>query len=654
MNHLAYRRDIDGLRAVAVIAVVLFHFGIPGFAGGFVGVDVFFVISGYLITSIICRERASGHFSFVAFWVRRARRILPALVVMVVACLVVGWFLLVPRDYEELGRSARYQAMFISNVLFARQDGYFDTDSELKPLLHTWSLAVEEQFYILLPLLLALLGRYVKAWRRGLLGIALVSLAVSLWQVQHASAQAFFLLPARAWELLAGSLLAVAPVFDRAVSSVVRHAVATAGIAAVAVAIACYDWQTAFPGMAALLPVLGTVAIIWSGSGQGTWLSRMLGTRPMVAVGLISYSWYLWHWPVHVFAEYAAVDGIAMHENLALMLCSLLLGYLSWRWVETPMRGRRWLAQPRQALLGALLAMVLVGLAGQSLRWSEGVPWRLSTQALGYANASQWHAGQRDCMFEAATAPERLICHFGPRGDEALPPLVWGDSHAAALIPALRVHSEHTGQALDLASSAGCIPVAGLERNALCRQFNAQVRRVIAQAPRRDVVLVARWTLYLYGDEHGDLTYRLPGPDTSAQMADALKREVQALRQGGSRVWLLDEVPLQSANAPYRLSRLAMLERPTQGVGRSLSEHRQRQAFMHALFAELAAGDPQVRILDTTRLFCADGITCVAEAAGHSLYMDDNHLGDDAARFVAPLFAPLLSPAKVTGQGNSH
>ena len=137
MNHLAYRRDIDGLRAVAVIAVVLFHFGIPGFAGGFVGVDVFFVISGYLITSIICRERASGHFSFVEFWVRRARRILPALVVMVVACLIVGWFLLVPRDYEELGRSARYQAMFISNVLFARQDGYFDTDSELKPLLHT-------------------------------------------------------------------------------------------------------------------------------------------------------------------------------------------------------------------------------------------------------------------------------------------------------------------------------------------------------------------------------------------------------------------------------------------------------------------------------------------------------------------------------------
>jgi peptidoglycan/LPS O-acetylase OafA/YrhL len=654
MNHLAYRRDIDGLRAVAVLAVVLFHFGIPGFAGGFVGVDIFFVISGYLITSIIHRERQSGYFSFIEFWVRRARRILPALVVMVVACLIVGWFLLVPRDYEELGRSARYQAMFISNVLFARQDGYFDTDSELKPLLHTWSLAVEEQFYILLPVLLALLSRYVRAWRRSLLGIALASFVISLWQVQQAPAQAFFLLPARAWELLAGSLLAVAPVANRAVASSVRQAVATVGITAVAVAIAFYDWRTAFPGLAALLPVLGTVAIIWSGAGQRTWLSSVLGTRPMVAVGLISYSWYLWHWPVHVFADYAAVDGIAVHENIALIMFSLVLGYLSWRWVETPLRGRRWLAQPRQAVLGALLAMVLVGLAGQALRWSDGVPSRLSAQALRYAKASEWHAGQRDCMFEKKTAPDHLVCHLGPQGTGPLPPIIWGDSHAAALVPALRLHSERTGQALDLASSAGCVPVAGLERNDVCRHFNAQVSALVKQVPGRDVVLVARWTLYLYGDEHGDLTYRLPGADGPAQLARALRREVQALREGGSRVWLMDEVPLQRFNAPYRLSRLAMLERPTQGIGRALVEHLQRQAFVHALFAELAAADPEVRVLDTTSLFCADDMTCVAEAAGRSLYMDDNHLGDDAASFVAPLFAPLRSAVVEAGQSNSH
>ena len=168
MSTLAYRRDIDGLRAIAVIAVVLFHFGVPGFTGGFVGVDIFFVISGYLITSIIWNQRQAGRFSFVDFWARRARRILPALFVMILAVLAVGWFLMAPKDYEELGRSVRYQVMFVSNILFMRQDGYFDVASDLKPLLHTWSLAVEEQFYIVFPLLLTLLSSRLKHWRLAL------------------------------------------------------------------------------------------------------------------------------------------------------------------------------------------------------------------------------------------------------------------------------------------------------------------------------------------------------------------------------------------------------------------------------------------------------------------------------------------------------
>ncbi|WP_296248243.1 acyltransferase family protein [Pseudomonas sp. UBA4194] len=652
MTDLAYRRDIDGLRALAVIAVVLFHFGVPGFSGGFVGVDIFFVISGYLITSIIWRERQAGRFRFVDFWERRARRILPALVVMMSACLVVGWFLLVPRDYEELGRSARYQAMFIANVLFARQDGYFDIDSELKPLLHTWSLAVEEQFYIVLPLLLAVLGRYLRSWRLALLGVALMSFALSVWQVQHASAQAFFLLPARAWELLAGSLLALAPATRRPVADGVRQTVAAVGLGALLLAIIGYDWQTAFPGVAALLPVGGTVAIIWANAGQRTWIARLLGLPPLVAVGLISYSWYLWHWPVHVFANYAAVDGLQPLENAGLILFSLGLGYLSWRWVETPLRRKRWLAQPRRMLAAAVLAMLLVGGAGQALRSSEGWPSRLPEQALRYAQASQWRAGQRDCMFDKHSAADQWVCHFGTSNAADTPPLVWGDSHAAALAPALRLLGERSGKALDLASSAGCAPVAGLERDALCRQFNQNVRALLERDPNRDVVLVARWSLYLYGDEHGDMTYRMSGPDAPGQLAAALGREVKALRARGSRVWLVEEVPLQRVNAPYRLSRLAMLHRPTTGVGRPLVEHQQRQAFVHALFADLSAGDPSVRVLRPATLFCADGVTCVAEAAGRSLYMDDNHLGDDAAGFIAPLFAPLLLPAATRTEVN--
>jgi peptidoglycan/LPS O-acetylase OafA/YrhL len=211
MTILAYRRDIDGLRAIAVLAVVLFHFGVPGITGGFVGVDVFFVISGFLITSIIWRERQAGRFSFVDFWARRARRILPALFVMMAATLAVGWFLLAPKDYEELGRSAHYQVTFTSNLLFARQHGYFDASSDIKPLLHTWSLAVEEQFYIFFPLLLALLSSRLKHWRLALFAVLLVSFGMSVWAVSHQPQKAFYLLHLRAWELLAGAMLAVMP-----------------------------------------------------------------------------------------------------------------------------------------------------------------------------------------------------------------------------------------------------------------------------------------------------------------------------------------------------------------------------------------------------------------------------------------------------------
>lgn len=195
MTSLVYRRDIDGLRAVAVIAVVLFHFGVPGFSGGFVGVDVFFVISGYLITSIIWRQREAGRFSFVEFWARRARRILPALFVLLAAVLAVGWFLMAPKDYEELGRSVRYQVMFASNLLFMRQDGYFDAASDLKPLLHTWSLAVEEQFYIVFPLVLTVLASRLKHWRLALLSLLLMSFGLSVWAVaQHPERHFFFYL----------------------------------------------------------------------------------------------------------------------------------------------------------------------------------------------------------------------------------------------------------------------------------------------------------------------------------------------------------------------------------------------------------------------------------------------------------------------------
>lgn len=663
MSTLAYRRDIDGLRAIAVIAVVLFHFGVPGFTGGFVGVDVFFVISGFLITSIIWNQRQAGRFSFVDFWARRARRILPALFAMILAVLVLGWFLLAPKDYEELGRSVRYQVMFVSNILFMRQDGYFDAASELKPLLHTWSLAVEEQFYILFPLLLTVLSARLKHWRLALLGVLLVSFGLSVWAVAHHPEKAFFLLPMRAWELLAGALLAVAPARTLRLTPLAAQSVSLIGVGMIGLAVFGYDKHTPFPGAVALLPTLGVVALIWANGQRQTWVGRLLGTRLMVGLGLISYSWYLWHWPVFVFANYASVEEPGWGEIGALILLSLALGYLSWRFVETPFRERRLLPGRRQILIAASCGVLVLGLAGQSLRWTDGLPWRLSEQALQYAEAKVWPAELMDCLVDAKTPANKLFCHFGTR-TAASSTLIWGDSHATALIPTVEDAAVAHDASVLVASSAGCLPVSGLEHDQTCAHFNQRVEDGMKAQPVGDVVLVARWSLYLYGDVKGDLGHALKTASglydrafAEQQLADGLRKTLQHLRAEGHRVWLVKEAPLQAFSPPYRLSRLAMLHRPTADVGLAVAEHLKRQQFISQLFSQLSSSDPGVTVLDPASVLCDDGGLCRAELDGHSLYKDDNHLSQVGARLIAPLFEPLFTGLRAgarldAGNGN--
>ncbi|PUB34000.1 peptidoglycan/LPS O-acetylase OafA/YrhL [Pseudomonas sp. GV105] len=654
MTILAYRRDIDGLRAVAVLAVVLFHFGVPGVTGGFVGVDVFFVISGFLITSIIWRERQAGRFSFVDFWARRARRILPALFVMMAATLAVGWFLLAPKDYEELGRSAHYQVIFTSNLLFSRQHGYFDAASDIKPLLHTWSLAVEEQFYILFPLLLALLSSRLKHWRLALFAVLLVSFGMSVWAVSHQPQKAFYLLHMRAWELLAGAMLAVMPKVEWRASPPLAQAVSLASLALILAAIFGFDRHTPFPGAAALLPVLGVVGLIWANGQQATWVGRLLSSRLMVGLGLISYSWYLWHWPVFVYANYAAVDGLSVAELAGLMLLSLVLGYLSWRFVETPFREKRLLAGRKAILAGAAAGILCLGLTGLALREADGVPWRLSEQALRYAQAKKWSPELTACLADKNTPDERLFCHFGPQS-HSVSALVWGDSHATALIPALKDAAKRHDISLVQASFAGCVPLDGLENITQCAHFNQRVEQALAAQSFSDVVLAARWSLYLYGQISGDKEHALKDPGTGKyvravaeqRFEQGLRERIQGLRAAGHHVWLIKEAPLQEIIVPYRLSRLAMMHRPVDGEGLPVAEHEKRQAFITRLFDELAAADSGVTVLDPAPLLCgADGL-CRVELDGRALYTDDNHLSDVGARhvqaFLEPLFRSLQS-----------
>ncbi|MFT0472424.1 acyltransferase family protein [Pseudomonas antarctica] len=658
MTSLAYRRDIDGLRAIAVLAVVLFHFGVPGVTGGFVGVDVFFVISGFLITSIIWREREAGRFSFLDFWARRARRILPALIVMMLASLVVGWYLLAPKDYEELGRSIHNQVIFISNLFFMRQDGYFETASDMKPMLHTWSLSVEEQYYIAFPLLLVFLSSRLKQWRSALFVLSLVSFAASVWAVAHAPEKAFFLLPMRAWELLAGAMLAVLPVRAQRASPRLAQSVSLISLGLILVAVFGYDADTAFPGAAALLPVLGVVGLIWANGQQTTLVGRLLGSRVLVGIGLISYSWYLWHWPVLVFGKYASIFGLTRWEVAALFCLSLILGYGSWRFVEGPFRERRLLAGRRSILVASVVALASLGLVGKGLVWSDGFAERLSPQALQFAQTHTWSPTLMKCLGDDKKNNRSEPCHFGPPTSTARA-LVWGDSHASALIPALNDGSNKYDFSITQAGYAGCLPFYRKENTLGCRAFNERTSALLNRDHFSDVVLVARWSLYVYGERSGDTGASIHDPETGkydraiAQrlFTEGLTAQVQHLRASGHRVWLVKEVPLQEFDVPFRLARLAMLGRRTDKEGLPLAEHLARQAYISATFERIAASDPGVRVLDPAPKLCAVNSWCRVELDGHALYTDDNHLSIAGSKLVEGFLEPFFRALRNTSAG---
>lgn len=364
---IGYRSEIDGLRAVALIPVVLFHAGFQPFQGGFIGVDVFFVISGFLITSILIRELEDNSFTLMGFYERRARRILPILLFVTFCCIPLAWLMMLPAEYQDFSRSLVALSVFASNVLFYLEEGdYFSLNAEDKPLLHTWSLAVEEQYYLFFPVFLWLLWRFRK--RYVVLVICLVcflSLFLSeliLQKFASFTKANFYLLPTRAWELLAGGLAAFA------MSRVqIKHnsIVGTLGLIAIVLSVILFDQQTPFPGKYALVPVAGTVAIILF-SDKGGWIYGLLSNRILVGVGLISYSAYLWHQPLFAFARVGSVDSPSSFLMMLLVLLTFVLALLSWKFIETPFRNRRFMSRNSFLFLcGFLLfSTFAVGLLG--------------------------------------------------------------------------------------------------------------------------------------------------------------------------------------------------------------------------------------------------------------------------------------------------
>jgi peptidoglycan/LPS O-acetylase OafA/YrhL len=435
---MKYRAEIDGLRAVAVVPVILVHAGFEIFSGGFVGVDIFFVISGYLITSIIVSELEQNKFSLLTFYERRARRILPALFFVLIACLPFAWMWLSTFDMIDFAQSLLAVLTFSSNILFWHETGYFSTEAELKPLLHTWSLAVEEQYYIFFPLFLMFMWRFGLRWILGLIAAAFfISLGLGHWGAVNYPTAAFFLLPTRAWELLIGVFAALYMLnltdFHQRIDHRIHQGLSLLGLTMVVYSIFVFDKGTLFPGLPALVPTVGTGLIILFAT-QDTWVNRLLSIKGLVGIGLISYSAYLWHQPILAFTRHRSLTEPSEWLMGLLCIVILVMAYISWRFVEQPFRQKQEISSKFLLSTGTVMASLIIA-AGLVGHIEDGLPSRWSDEAQAALSVPSGDTSGCHNRLSYEDIENDKVCQIG--ADKTPRIAVIGDSHASHLTDAL-------------------------------------------------------------------------------------------------------------------------------------------------------------------------------------------------------------------------
>ncbi len=639
--------------------MLFFHVDLWPFSGGFVGVDIFFVISGYLIASIIARELEQGRFSLTHFYARRIRRIFPALFATIAVTIVAGSQILLPLDYRALGMSAVATVLFASNLYFARHSGYFGVAAEEAPLLHTWSLAVEEQFYILFPLLM-LCAFWTGGRTRLLLGaMALLSFGAALLLVDRTPILAFYLPFPRAWEFLAGALLATG-LLPPLRSRFAAQLGALAGIALIGWAVASFSSATIFPGLNALCPVLGAMLILHAGR-TGSAVSRMLGSAVPVAIGRISYSLYLWHWPIVVFWTYRTDGDWRFREQVLIILLSILVAALSWRFVEEPFRKARGFTTARAFAFAG--AMVAAGCgAGALLYFSGGLPARVAPSVAALDAASRSMAYLPERCSGMAPLRDRALCAVGARNGSAPSFLLWGDSHAHALKPAFDQAADALGLSGRIASYPACPTLLGLDRldqppSHDCSAFNAQVLAMLRDRPSiRTVFLVSRWGLCANGrrPEGGTPCYLGRDEDDDRSLTrDAalfrlgLKETVRTLTAMGRRVILVAPIPEFRRSVPETLARAELYSEPSR-LALSQADYLRRQRGVFGAFDEMRRRFA-VGIIYPHHLLCRTG-HCAIMAHGVPLYADDDHLSRQGSLLLSGMVYEAMRPIRVAAE----
>jgi peptidoglycan/LPS O-acetylase OafA/YrhL len=656
----SYRPDIDGLRALAIIAVVCFHAFPSHLSGGFVGVDVFFVISGFLITQILNQQRQQDNFSLSAFYSGRIRRLFPALIIVLSACCTFGWVALLADEYKHLGKLTLASTVFVSNFVLWGETGYFDYAADAKPLLHLWSLGIEGQFYLLWPAVLWMASRARFSALGLCCGLMLVSLALNLVIAPQSPAHAFYSPVTRMWELLSGGLIAQlqqcklnqsdSNASVSRLSAFKNNALPTIGLVLIVASAVMFDKDLSFPGIWAVVPVAGTILIIMA--GEQAWLNRRILSRPvLVSIGLISFPLYLWHWPILSFAKIISGTRPPWEIQAALVTVAFGLAVITYRWVEQPLRFGKNLRQKTHWLI---VGMIALASTGSVIFLQDGFARRHQNQLVETQLADlKFDLPDTQHWYCANATPEGPRCHAtGPNPSV----VVIGDSHALTIYTGLINRFKSKGEVVGLyGASDGCPPLldvviqdlGGDSRNCLIKGSQA-IRRVISDPSIKQVILMSRGPMYTTAKGYGEVeseqfgSWALHFKDESRGtrtnkevFALGLARTLDALLSAGKKVTFLHDVPELGFDIRncFSFRPLAFSSRLMDPCAVSKSAFEERTQAYRLMVNQILAERPAVKVIDAAEALC-DETWCYGSKDGVLLYIDDDHLSHRGADYV--------------------
>ena len=631
-----YRAEIDGLRALAILPVLLYHIGVAGFGGGFVGVDIFFVISGYLITSIILREKSQDNFSLANFYERRARRILPALFAVILACICLSYFWMAPAQMKEFGLSAVSAIFFISNVFFLKHSSYFDAASGEMPLLHTWSLAVEEQYYIAFPIFILLTWRFgFKAMFSMIVGMLVISLALSEYGWRNHNTANFFLIPFRAWEILAGSVCAFVLFKKEQIKA--NEILAIIGAAAVITSVFLFNHKTPFPSLYTLLPVGGTVLLILFCT-PATMIGKLLSSRVMVFFGLISYSLYLWHQPILAFYRIRFMDEYTIVHQLGILALSIVLGYLSWKFIETPFRQKSKTSTPIQSkksqkwvFWASGSSMACLAALGAGIYLSNGLADRNTFDNRKMSDVEQLvqnnYGLSKDCLSFNLSENCRTT-------KEAPEVLLWGDSFAMHLGQAL-LSAEKDIKMVQM-TQYSCPPliefsvlIPNKKEAEKCISFNRKVMKFIAENPSIKKVVISSEISYLINQKALGKNGKLVSLNQN-QLSQHFLQTVKEVNKMDREVLFVSPTPRDGRDLGKCVFKKNMFGGDIQDCSFRRTEY---SATAQKAFDVSEKIKSQVNTLMLADLIC-DEEMCHSSVGGMPIYRDAGHLSYAGAAII--------------------